>query len=162
LNKWNRTSSCHASSSRSGSIGPSPDDHAPDGALAPRSRRANIRANKPVPERRTQLHAVADVPPDGRPGPTTCTDPHTTFDPASQEGQLERAIQRACRAHYPDPRSRTLCQNVERSSSVSGMPQPAGDLIESRSRSRPYQATGTSSQGPEDSGVRRIPISQSR
>ena len=39
----------------------------PPTALARRSRRANIRANKPVPERRTQLHAVADVPPDGRP-----------------------------------------------------------------------------------------------
>jgi hypothetical protein len=39
----------------------------PPTALAPRSRRANIRANKPVPERRTQLHAVADVPPGGRP-----------------------------------------------------------------------------------------------
>ena len=39
----------------------------PPTALAPRSRRANIRANKPVPERRTQLHAVADVPSDGRP-----------------------------------------------------------------------------------------------
>ena len=39
----------------------------PSTALAPRSRRANIRANKPVPERRTQLHAVADVPSDGRP-----------------------------------------------------------------------------------------------
>ncbi len=34
----------------------------PSTALASRSRRANIRANKPVPERRMQLHAVEDDP----------------------------------------------------------------------------------------------------
>ena len=34
--------------------------------------KANIRANKPVPERRTQSHAVADAPPEGSPDEPEC------------------------------------------------------------------------------------------
>jgi hypothetical protein len=46
----------------------------PPTALDLRSRRANIRANKPVPERRTQLHAVADDPLDNSLDEPECDD----------------------------------------------------------------------------------------
>lgn len=66
------------------------------------------------------------------------------------------------RRHQPEPRRRRFRQNSRRSPSLSGTPQPAGDRMASRSRSRPNTGTDVSNQGPTSCGVQRTAISQSR